>query len=105
MPTGRLVGFTRTVIVPGSLPLSGLAVTHSVLDGLMAVVKVGVPLLAFTETVCAAGRVDEPAWYVKLRLGGVAVTVTVCACAAQARPAQRRSILLTTCLSVWQAQV
>ena len=55
VPTARLVGFARKLRLPGSLPLSGLTVNHSVFAPVMAVVNAGVPAFVFTETVCAAG--------------------------------------------------
>lgn len=55
----RLVGFTRTVRVPGTVPLTGPTVSHGSVPGLVAV-KVGVPELAFTVTVWAAGNVVAP---------------------------------------------
>jgi hypothetical protein len=54
------VGFTRTLIVPGNVPLLGLAVNQNVFNGKTAVVYVGEPELAFTETVCAAGSAVVP---------------------------------------------
>ena len=61
-PTGRLVGLTRTVKVPGSFPLSGLAVSHKAVPGEIAVMKSGVPELDLTETFRAAGSVAAPDW-------------------------------------------
>ncbi len=55
IPTGRLVGFTRTLKLPGSVPLLGLTVSQRSVDGEIAVVYPGFPELAFTETLCAAG--------------------------------------------------
>jgi hypothetical protein len=46
----RLVGFTRTVRLPGTVPLTGPTVSHGSVPGLVAV-KLGVPKLAFTDTV------------------------------------------------------
>jgi hypothetical protein len=46
----RLVGFTRTIKLPGTVPLTGPTVSHGSVPGLVAV-KVGVPELAFTVTV------------------------------------------------------
>jgi len=57
---GRLVGFTRTLSVAGSVPLDGLTVNHGVLDGVTAAVNAGAPELAFTVIVCAAGSVAAP---------------------------------------------
>jgi post-segregation antitoxin (ccd killing protein) len=62
----------------------------------MEVVYAGVPELAFTEAVCAAGIVVDPAWAVKVRAAGVAVSVTAAdACNAEIRAAQNNSFLLT----------
>jgi hypothetical protein len=55
----RLVGFTRTVRLPGTLPLAGLTVSQAAPPGLVAV-KVGVPELALTVIVCAAGKAVVP---------------------------------------------
>jgi hypothetical protein len=38
MPTGRLVGFTRTLKLPGNAPLFGLTVSHKSVSGEIAVV-------------------------------------------------------------------
>jgi len=46
----RLVGFTRTIRLPGTVPLTGPTVSHGSIPGLVAV-KVGAPELAFTVTV------------------------------------------------------
>jgi phosphoribosylcarboxyaminoimidazole (NCAIR) mutase len=51
----RLVGFTRTVRLPGTVPLAGPTVSHWSGPGVVAV-KVGVPALGFRLTVCAAGN-------------------------------------------------
>lgn len=45
----KLVGFTRTVSVPGTVPLAGPTVTHRSSAGVVAV-NVGVPELALTVT-------------------------------------------------------
>jgi hypothetical protein len=45
----RLVGFTRTVRLPGTMPLAGPTVSHRSGPGVVAV-KVGVPELAFIVT-------------------------------------------------------
>jgi hypothetical protein len=55
----RLVGFTRTVRLPGTLPVAGLTVSQAAGAGLVAV-KVGVPELALTVIVCAAGKAVVP---------------------------------------------
>ena len=46
----RLVGFTRTIRLPGTGPLTGPTVSHGSVPGLVAV-KVSVPELVFTATV------------------------------------------------------
>ena len=55
----KLFGFTRTVRLPGSLPPGGLTVSQRSAPGL-AVVKVGVPELAFMVTDWAAGKAVAP---------------------------------------------
>jgi hypothetical protein len=59
VPTARLVGFTSTAIEAGKVPLSILTVSQKSVGG-VDVVKVGLPALGFTATVCAFGRMLEP---------------------------------------------
>jgi len=100
VPTARLVGLARKLRVPGSLPVSGLTVNHSVFVPAIAVVNAGVPAFVFTETTCAAGSA-APIGYVKFAFAGVAVTVTVCAWILKAVAQQSSNIFLTPCLSAW----
>ncbi len=55
VPTARLVGLTRKLRLPGSLPVSGPTVNQRMFVPVTAVVNAGVPAFVFTETVCAAG--------------------------------------------------
>jgi len=59
-PSGRLVGFTSTLNVPGNVPLFGLAVSQYAVDGAIAVLKEGAPVLTFTLTDCAFGSEADP---------------------------------------------
>jgi hypothetical protein len=94
-----VVGFTFTLRLAANLPPAGVTVSQRSVPG-VATVNVGVPELAFTETVCVAGRAVAPIWYVKLRLAGLIVTVIVCACNAAVAKAQSRIKVLTQGLSV-----
>ena len=64
-PTCMVVGFTRTLRLAGRFPPGGETINQSAfvggLMGVMATLYVGLPALAFTETVCAAGNVAAPA--------------------------------------------
>jgi len=58
-PTGRLFGFTLTLSVAGSVPLSRFTFNQKSVPG-VEVVKSGLPALARIETVCALGSVVAP---------------------------------------------
>ncbi len=58
-PTARLSGLTLTAMVAGNTPLSVFTVSQKSVAG-AAVVNVGLPALAFTDTFCDFGRVAAP---------------------------------------------
>ena len=77
VPTGRPDGLTRTVNAAGSLPVSGLTVSHSAFGGVTEVVYAAVLDPDFTAKDCAAGRV-LPDCHVKVIETGVGVKTAVC---------------------------
>jgi hypothetical protein len=56
-----LVGFTLALSEAGKIPLSMLTVNQKSVGGI-AVLNVGFPELALTETVCALGSFVAPTW-------------------------------------------
>ena len=77
VPTGRPVGLTRTVSAAGSLPESGLTVSHSAFEGVTEVVYAAVLEPDFTAKACPAGNA-LPDCHVKVIDTGVGVNTAVC---------------------------
>src|SRR5947207_15889819 len=68
-PTARLPALAETDIVPGVVPLAGVAVSQVPIPVVAPTVKLMAPGVPDTVTVCAAGA-GPPAACVKVRLAG-----------------------------------